>query len=123
LQIGSPLASLYLLGNPDHYTNMQFKIFWWKSYVTDVKNSWKTSEQPADEFDDELQALGRDDDQDAEINYEEHETVMLRKNMNGYVGTTNVDDYKFRPESCERICLYDYIQMYSKVKRTKKQLE
>ncbi|KAJ7133232.1 hypothetical protein C8R44DRAFT_611025 [Mycena epipterygia] len=31
LQIGSPMASLYLLDNPDHYTNFNFKPFWWRS--------------------------------------------------------------------------------------------
>ncbi|KAJ7213365.1 hypothetical protein C8J57DRAFT_1017016, partial [Mycena rebaudengoi] len=38
LQIGSPMASLYLLGNKDHYTNLDF----WKSYVAEVLKSWKT---------------------------------------------------------------------------------
>ncbi|KAJ7197491.1 hypothetical protein C8J57DRAFT_1014907, partial [Mycena rebaudengoi] len=42
LQIGSPMASLYLLGNKDHYTNLKFKVFWWKSYVQEVNKSWKT---------------------------------------------------------------------------------
>ncbi|KAJ6612585.1 hypothetical protein B0H10DRAFT_1713883, partial [Mycena sp. CBHHK59/15] len=36
LQIGSPMASMYLLGNPDHYTNHNFKVFRWKSYVIEV---------------------------------------------------------------------------------------
>ncbi|KAJ7120525.1 hypothetical protein C8R43DRAFT_900707, partial [Mycena crocata] len=70
LQIGSPMASLYLLGNPDHYTNLTFKVMWWKSYL---------------------------------------------------VATTNVDDYVYRPESYEDVCLYDYFQMTSKRKRSKKQ--
>jgi len=33
LEIGGPMASLYLLGNPDHYTNQNFVVFYWKSYV------------------------------------------------------------------------------------------
>ncbi|KAJ7257429.1 hypothetical protein C8J57DRAFT_1030371, partial [Mycena rebaudengoi] len=40
LQIGSPMASMYLLGNPDHYTNLDFKVFWWKTYVKEVMSSW-----------------------------------------------------------------------------------
>ncbi|KAK6977321.1 hypothetical protein R3P38DRAFT_2810498 [Favolaschia claudopus] len=51
------------------------------------------------------------------------DSVILKNGFNGYVGTTNVDDYKYRPECCEEIGLYDYIQMYTKVKRTKKQLQ
>src|SRR5258708_18578695 len=35
LEIGGPMASLYLLGNPDHYTNQNFIVFYWKSYVTE----------------------------------------------------------------------------------------
>jgi len=36
LEIGGPMASLYLLGNPDHYTNRDFVVFYWKSYVAEV---------------------------------------------------------------------------------------
>ena len=36
LEIGGPMASLYLLGNPDHYTNHDFVVFYWKGYVTEV---------------------------------------------------------------------------------------
>ncbi|KAJ7267068.1 hypothetical protein C8J57DRAFT_1023516, partial [Mycena rebaudengoi] len=42
LQIGSPMASLYLLGNKDHYTNLDFKVIYWRSYVAEVLKSWKT---------------------------------------------------------------------------------
>src|ERR1700676_2989357 len=41
LEIGGPMASLYLLGNPDHYTNQNFIVFYWKSYVTEVFKAWK----------------------------------------------------------------------------------
>ncbi|KIM71375.1 hypothetical protein PILCRDRAFT_82854 [Piloderma croceum F 1598] len=41
LEIGGPMASLYLLGNPDHYTNQNFIVFYWKSYVTEVLKAWK----------------------------------------------------------------------------------
>jgi hypothetical protein len=33
MQIGSPMASAYLLGQPDHYTSHKFKPFFWKNYV------------------------------------------------------------------------------------------
>jgi Helitron helicase-like domain at N-terminus len=36
LEIGAPMASLYLLGNPDHYTNKDFVVFYWKGYVTSL---------------------------------------------------------------------------------------
>ncbi|KAJ7258649.1 hypothetical protein C8J57DRAFT_1003504, partial [Mycena rebaudengoi] len=43
LQIGGPMACLYLLGNKDRYTNLDFKVFWWKSYVNEVLKSWPSA--------------------------------------------------------------------------------
>ena len=40
MEIGSPMASLYLLGNPDHYTSHIFVPFWWRSYVNEVCRGW-----------------------------------------------------------------------------------
>jgi hypothetical protein len=33
LEIGTPIVCLYLLKNPDHYTNYKFVTFYWKSYL------------------------------------------------------------------------------------------
>ncbi|KAJ6585466.1 hypothetical protein B0H19DRAFT_925087 [Mycena capillaripes] len=33
MEIGSPMASLYLLGNPDHYTSHKYVPFAWRPYV------------------------------------------------------------------------------------------
>jgi hypothetical protein len=41
LEIGGPMASLYLLRNPDHYTNQNLVVFYWKSYVTEILKAWK----------------------------------------------------------------------------------
>ena len=41
LEIEGPMASLYLLGNPDHYTSHKFIPVYWKNYVREVLNSWK----------------------------------------------------------------------------------
>ena len=30
---GGPMASLYLLGNPDHYASHKFVTVYWKNYV------------------------------------------------------------------------------------------
>ena len=40
-EIGSPMACLYLLGNPDHYTSHKFVPFYWKSYVNYILNQEK----------------------------------------------------------------------------------
>ena len=33
LEIGGPMASMYLLGNPDHYTSHKFVVVHWRSFV------------------------------------------------------------------------------------------
>ncbi|KAH7918322.1 hypothetical protein BV22DRAFT_1108389 [Leucogyrophana mollusca] len=40
MEIGAPMASLYLLGNPDHYTSHSFVPFYWKSFVHKARNDW-----------------------------------------------------------------------------------
>ena len=37
LEIGGPW---HFLGNPDHYTNQNFVVFYWKSYVAEVLKEW-----------------------------------------------------------------------------------
>jgi len=37
MEIGSPMACLYLLDNPDHYTSHTFVPFWWRTYVSEVR--------------------------------------------------------------------------------------
>jgi len=39
IEIGGSMASLYLLGNPDHYTNMKFVTVYWRGYVREVLSS------------------------------------------------------------------------------------
>ena len=44
LEIGGPMASLYILGHPDHYTGHKFILFYWKVYIK-VLNAWITITQ------------------------------------------------------------------------------
>ncbi|KIJ89431.1 hypothetical protein K443DRAFT_25812, partial [Laccaria amethystina LaAM-08-1] len=44
MEIGSPMASLYLLGNPDHYTSHKFTLFYWKNYVREARSAWLDTE-------------------------------------------------------------------------------
>ncbi|KAJ7111112.1 hypothetical protein C8R44DRAFT_530341, partial [Mycena epipterygia] len=95
LQIGSPMASLYLLENPDRYTNMDFKPFWWRSYVLEVKKSWPTEGKDAG-----MPPIVEADDETG--------TVLLMKTGDELLGVNNVDDYLHRPKVFEDTCLYDY---------------
>jgi len=36
MEIGSPLACLYMLDNPDHYTSHEFATCWWRNYVSEM---------------------------------------------------------------------------------------
>jgi hypothetical protein len=38
MEIGAPMAALYLLGNPDRYASHDFVSFYWRNYVTSVRN-------------------------------------------------------------------------------------
>ena len=97
MEIGGPMASLYLLGNPDHYTDHDFVVFYWKSYVTEVLRAWKEEK-----------------DQD------HTEKIMLNRNADGeYVGVSAVDDYKHRPYQLKDKSLYEWIQGANRTKRSK----
>src|SRR6202167_2941684 len=96
LEIGGPMASLYLLGNPDHYTNQNFVVFYWKSYVAEVLKAWK---------------------QDSNI---QSDKVVLLKNVDGeFIGLSTVDDYMYRPYALSDKSLYEWIKFYTRLKRTK----
>ena len=98
MEIGGPRASLYLLGNPDHYTNMKFVAVYWKSYVREVLTSWRSPEDL--------------DDQVAE-------KVVIQKSNSKYVGFSAVHDYMYRPEAFGDITLYEWVQMATRCKVTK----
>jgi hypothetical protein len=109
------MASLYLLKNPDHYTNYKFKPFWWKSYVGSVRKAWDADERPA--YPDQGQSGAADGEAETQL-----DQMVLMKSKDGFVGTTNIDDYVWRPAVFEHTSFYDYIQMTTRVKRTPKQL-
>jgi hypothetical protein len=100
MEIGAPMACLYLLGNPDHYTNHKFVVFYWKNYVSEVLRSWRTD------------------------NTVENEKVILKKNQTGeYIGFSGIDDYKYRPDQFADKSLYEWIQISKRVKRSAKERE
>ena len=38
MEFSAPMIFLYLLGNPDHYTNYNFVSFYWCSFVTEARS-------------------------------------------------------------------------------------
>ena len=47
-EIGGPMASMYLLKHPDHYTSHQFRACYWRGYVYEVMQAWTDSVNIAD---------------------------------------------------------------------------
>lgn len=98
LEIGAPMASLYLLQHPDHYTSHRFVPFYWTSYVNEVRRSWN-SENLVDIDDDSL---------------------ILTRSKNRILGVSVVFDYMYRPIEHEHLCVYDWIKQFEHVPVSKK---
>ena len=68
MEIGSPLACLYLLDNPDHYTSHEFAVCWWRNYVSQImaESSSDINEFDAQNFrkKDHESEYSSDDDED-----------------------------------------------------------
>ncbi|PPQ81054.1 hypothetical protein CVT26_006166, partial [Gymnopilus dilepis] len=89
LEIGSPMASMYLLKNPDHYTSHSFVPFYWKSYVTLVRRDVNGENIPHSE-------LSSPFDEDGEP-----ENLQIGQNDRRYYEKSKVHDYIFRPVAFE----------------------
>lgn len=105
MEIGGPMASLYILGHPDHYTNHSFVLFYWENFIRSALRNWN------DDFTDLLKG-DLDDDK-----------VMLNKQQDKLVGISKVDDYIYRPVECSDMCLYDWVRLSRKSKKQHRRTE
>ncbi|KAJ6574056.1 hypothetical protein B0H19DRAFT_933701, partial [Mycena capillaripes] len=113
MEIGSPMASMYLLGNPDHYTSHNYVPFAWRQYVQFVRDFWVDSlKEEEEEDEDEAEGLGRDDE----------ERVRIGRMGSNFVPSSSVDDYRYRPTVYFNMNLYEWIQCSSKRKRSVREL-
>ena len=97
-EIGGPMASMYLLKHPDHYTSHKFKICFWRGYVYEVMKAW---------------------DDSYKIDEEGKSKVMLNWKKNGehnkeIVAMSPVLDYIWRPAEYGNVSLYDWIRLSEK---------
>jgi hypothetical protein len=97
LEMGAPMISMYLLGNPDHYTDHKFVPFYWKSYVTEARKFWHESEETF-----------------------EHDKVALVKHKGEVIGLSPIFDYIFRSPELEEMNLHDWIRRCVRKKTSKK---
>jgi hypothetical protein len=101
LEIGSPMASMYLLGNPDHYTSHEFVNFYWRSFVREACSVFST---PLEDIDNNIP-----------------EKVVLNKSRGKFVALSNVHDYIYRPSAFGSVNLYNWIRCANKKYKSSKQ--
>jgi Helitron helicase-like domain at N-terminus/PIF1-like helicase len=100
-ELGGPMASLYILGNPDHYKSHIPVPFQWRGYVREVLNAW-------------------DDNEDIKRNVDNcKEKLIIQKEDMSLIGVSKIFDYIYRPSMYERVCLYDWIRFSSKTRKRK----
>jgi len=100
MEIGAPMASMYLLGHPDHYTNYTFIPFYWKSYVNYIYGKWTAENTLLKEID------GYDLEDDK---------VLMIKTGNTLYPSRIIDDYIYRPH------LYDHFNLYTWIRLSRRQ--
>ncbi|RPD52046.1 hypothetical protein L227DRAFT_515403, partial [Lentinus tigrinus ALCF2SS1-6] len=98
-EIGGPIAAMYLLKHPDHYTGHKFRPCYWRGFVLEVMRAWNDSKN---------------------ISEEGRSTVVValdEKSKSGQkriVPLSPVLDYMWRPAEYEDICVYDWIRLNHK---------
>ncbi|KAH7905988.1 hypothetical protein BJ138DRAFT_1016917, partial [Hygrophoropsis aurantiaca] len=101
MEIGAPMASLYLLGNPDHYTSHTFTPVYWRSYVTEARQFWEGDS----------------------IDQNQDDTLVLHRVRGSIIGTSPVFDYIYRPAAFQSMTLYDWLCVYEKCRIPKNAVE
>jgi hypothetical protein len=151
LEIGSPMASMYLLGNPDHYTNFVFVPVYWQSFVREARKPWELTPPQLEVVLNTDTAHGenaqkkpqeccpvtlnttdlksrKSDIIGLEQEVEEHPEKLTILKRNGHIiGFSPVHDYIYRPTQLQSMSLYDWISMCKReklpVRRLKKKEE
>jgi hypothetical protein len=84
-EMGAPMVCMYLLDNPDHYTNHTFIPFYWHSYVAEAQRVWE------------------------QVASSTHvDKVALIKSKQKIVGISPVYDYIYRPTELNNMSLYEW---------------
>ena len=106
MEIGGPMAALYLLDNPDHYTSHKFRVFYWRPYVAHVINAFKSEDE---------ENQSHEDAYDSKITNK----VMLMRSRSDIVAYSATLDYIYRPQIFNDVNLYDWIRVNDKTVKPK----
>ena len=87
---------MYLLKNPDHYTNFDSAPVFWKSFVNEARKPFNKEEND------------RSDDK-----------VTLIKRHGRIIGLSPIYDYIFRPSELQDLTLYDWVRLCKRKKVNK----
>jgi hypothetical protein len=117
MEWGSPIGSMYLLGNPDHYTNYMFTPFYWKSFVQEARKPWETLSTPQHDS----STANLDPTKPIEVGAgQPREKVAIFKRNGRVIGLSPVHDYICRPIEFDSTCLYDWISRCQREKKRAK---
>jgi hypothetical protein len=94
MEMGAPMICMYLLDNPDHYTDHTFVPFYWQSFVTEARSYFV----------------------DSSSGESESRKVTLIKRNGRIFGLSPVFDYIYRSPDLENITLYEWIAQYKRIK-------
>ena len=84
-EMGGPMVCMYLLENPDHYTNHKFIPFFWYSFVLEAQKAWDILDEST-----------------------HTEKVTLLRNKKHIIGLSPVYDYIYRPSELKYMNLYEW---------------
>jgi hypothetical protein len=116
MEMGNPMVCMYLLGNPDHYTNYLFIPFYWQSYVREASRVWAREASNSDHVGTDLETI-------PDLNADPPEKVTIFKCNGRVIGLSPVQDYVFCPASLHSVCLYDWIATYKREKIAPRKLK
>ena len=127
LEIGSPMASMYLLGNPDHYTNFKFVPVYWQSFVREARSAWEQTHSKIPNLDIVHGEHAKKDGECSDAlnssssltqktgmtapeyeNEDYPEKLTLFKRNGRVIGLSPVHDYVYCPAKLQSMCLYDW---------------
>ncbi|KAJ3897073.1 hypothetical protein F5879DRAFT_785414, partial [Lentinula edodes] len=95
LELGSPIISLYLLNNPDHYTSHHFIPFYWRTYVSTARSVFEENDATSEP------------------------KVIVTKRWGKIIGLSSSLDYTHRPVQHAHYNLYDWICCFYKTAKNK----
>jgi hypothetical protein len=120
MEIGAPMAALFLLQNSDYYTSHEFQPFYWKNFINYVKKQWENLKDNAQTSDGDriscipvrINVTPENTQRDGGLHGDDHgeETVCMGWTGNTFISKASTDNYRFCPQEHEGVCLYEWIQ-------------